>query len=136
MPRPWEYSPTRRIAMQITMWLVFAATLGVAQIVSSHRARIERMDLDEPISVGDVRLRLPRDFEVTLQGVDSLAAKDLTHHRNISVEGIALTNGERLDDCLARRSPVPLRSVERLKFPGLHKVGLLARGHQLIPLQD
>ena len=136
MPRPYDYSPARRYAMQITMWLVLAATLGLAYVVSTHRARAERLDLDESESIGDVRVRLPRDWRIGEGSDDSVVAVDPNRPRQIVMLEVALPEGKKPEWALPRHGGVPSRSIRELPFPGLHRTGVMASGRGTTITED
>lgn len=60
MARPNDYSRKRYIIMQSMMWVILAATVGVAALTSRYRATtINRIDLGEPMPLQTVEIRLP-----------------------------------------------------------------------------
>src|SRR5881227_1032133 len=65
MPNPWQYSRGRRIATQVVMWLILAATIGLAALVSAHRRTALQVALASPQTVKHVTIALPKDWEVT-----------------------------------------------------------------------
>ena len=69
MARSWQYPRWRRIVVQVVLWVVFAATIGVAQLVVRHRQLVGSVDLaplrmvDLPGGV-EIGVRLPKGWPV------------------------------------------------------------------------
>lgn len=68
MPFPREYTPRHRWVMTLAMWLVLAASLGVAAVIS-RAPTAAAVDLAGPHDVGEVRLDLPKGWTVRDQGI-------------------------------------------------------------------
>jgi hypothetical protein len=69
MARSWQYARWRRIVVQVVLWVVFAATLGVAALVVRHKrlvgwvelTAVRTVDLPGGVVVG---VRLPKGWPV------------------------------------------------------------------------
>lgn len=64
MARLREYTPARRRAMQILMWLIFAATYAGAATLTHARAQALRVNLTPAMGEGDLLYRLPAGWKV------------------------------------------------------------------------
>src|SRR5688500_12803671 len=65
MPRASQYSRLRRVVMQVTMFVVFAATLGLAAMVGNSRDRAASVALsDTAHDAGPLTIQLPRSWSV------------------------------------------------------------------------
>jgi hypothetical protein len=63
MPKPADYTPTRRYIMQAVMTLVLAATIALAAAVSSRARRTNRVELSaDAVTARDVTVRLPQGW--------------------------------------------------------------------------
>ena len=66
MPKPSDYTPTRRYLMQAVMTLVLAATIALAAAVSSRARRVNRVELaPEAITARGITVRLPQQWRRT-----------------------------------------------------------------------
>src|SRR5436305_844977 len=65
MANPWQYSRGRRIATQVVMWVILAAAIGLAALVSAHRRTALQVALGPAQTVKHVTIALPKDWEVT-----------------------------------------------------------------------
>jgi hypothetical protein len=63
MARSWQYPRWRRFAMQVAMWVILAATVGLAALVNHERRRSMRVDLGAPIVSGAMSVRLPKTWQ-------------------------------------------------------------------------
>jgi len=68
MPRTNEITPLRRFLQQAIMWIVLAATIGAATLVSANVNK-----LGEPRKFGELSLRLPQSWEEEGDDDDSAA---------------------------------------------------------------
>jgi hypothetical protein len=59
MARSWQYGRWRRILMQVVMWVILAATVGLAALVTSHRSKSGHANLVQISTKGRVTLRMP-----------------------------------------------------------------------------
>lgn len=65
MPRPNETPRWRRVAMQGIMWVILAATVGVAALVNHEVRRTHGGELAQPVRVSDdLSIRLPLGWRV------------------------------------------------------------------------
>ena len=65
MAKSWQYPRWRRVAMQGTMWLILAATVGLAALVNRHQrhALVPALDTKSPITLGNsVKVFLPANW--------------------------------------------------------------------------
>ena len=88
MPKPSDYTPTRRYIMQAVMALILAATIALAAAVSSRARRANRVELsnDAPVTARQVTVRLPqgwraqptdaKDPGLVVEAVEHLEADD------------------------------------------------------------
>jgi hypothetical protein len=63
MPKNSQYGRLRRLAMQAVMWGILGATLALAAYVSHRRTGPLEVTLAEPVSFGELTVRLPRGWE-------------------------------------------------------------------------
>lgn len=139
MGRPWEYPRWKRALMQVTMWLIFGGTLGLAHFVSSGRRSVPQASLGPPQPWGRLIVRVPRgwDFTSTRHGrVLDLEAMDPQDPRRIVVlsqefpaSGAESPPGESDDE---NAGP----SSESIEFTGLGERGTLLAQPRLIHLQQ
>lgn len=60
MARPWQYTRGRFILMQVVMWLILAAAVGVAALIT--RQRTHPISLAAPVSLGRISVSLPKGW--------------------------------------------------------------------------
>jgi hypothetical protein len=70
MARSWHYPRWRRYVMQATLWLVLAATLGLAAVVNHHKRRQLYIALGQPIVRGDLTVSLPLNWQALANDPD------------------------------------------------------------------
>jgi hypothetical protein len=63
MAKNSQYGRWRRAAMQAVLWVVFAATLALAGYVSHRRTASLAPQLAEPVTFGELSVRLPAGWE-------------------------------------------------------------------------
>jgi hypothetical protein len=85
MARSWEYSPRRRIAMQLAMWVIFGLTLALAGFVSHRRHGTDQLRLGLPIKFGDLSVRVPVGWRFSVRPADD---------GTLILRSTALQNGE------------------------------------------
>src|SRR5687768_1430839 len=69
MPRPSEYTPTRRYIMQGVMWLILGGTVALAAMVTQKQRLLHRVDLSsQSLSGGNVSVRLPAKWRARPRG--------------------------------------------------------------------
>lgn len=101
--------------MQVVMWLVFAGSLCLAQVLA-HKRSVDRTNI---VRVGAFELRVPDEFTIDASGPDDdLLAHDTQRNRRLRIQSLPL-NG-------SRRS-VSARSDDQLpiKFRTLGVTGIL-----------
>jgi hypothetical protein len=77
MPRPTEIPKWRRIAMQAIMWVVLAATVGLAAVVNRELRKTHGGELGDPITIAqDVTLRLPHHWVEADSDDDSITVRE------------------------------------------------------------
>ncbi len=64
MARLTDYSPRQRLMLQVAMWLVLGATVGLAAMVTRYRTASSDVDLTEPATIGRFRVRLPANWTI------------------------------------------------------------------------
>jgi hypothetical protein len=70
MARSWHYPRWRRIVMQVVLWAVFGATLGLAALVARHKRQAGTLELQAartvalPVGGPTVGVRLPKGWMV------------------------------------------------------------------------
>jgi hypothetical protein len=62
MAKNWQYGRWRIVALQGVMWLVFAASLGVAALIDHRRTAALDVTLGEPRTFGRLVVRLPKGW--------------------------------------------------------------------------
>jgi hypothetical protein len=135
MARSWEYSPLRRVAMQLAMWTILALTLGLASIISRQKQEAFSVVLSKPTPFGDLMVRLPVGWHfVESRSEDGLVlrGREPVNGNQRPVRAIGITqeqqNNPSLDaegylsnnvlDATARTQPI--------KFVGLKCDGVIA----------
>ncbi|CAN5555127.1 hypothetical protein BH10PLA1_BH10PLA1_07860 [soil metagenome] len=66
MAKWWHYPAWRRVALQVTMWVLFGASLGVAGMVSAYRQGQVNSKYSPPIACGKFVVRAPVGWKVIL----------------------------------------------------------------------
>src|SRR5690348_1980716 len=59
----------RRTALQVVLWIILGATAGVAALVSHHRQVALRIELGEPVQMGDISIRPPTNWVLASRDV-------------------------------------------------------------------
>jgi hypothetical protein len=67
MPRPWEYTRARRIAMQVVMCLLLGASITVAYAVQRIRSAQLAPRQWHPVTAGGFTLELPADWHTDVE---------------------------------------------------------------------
>jgi hypothetical protein len=115
MGRPWEYPRWRRVLMQVVMWLVFAGSLCLAQVLAHNRS----VDRTNVVRVGAFELRVPDDFKIDASGPDDdLLAHDPQRNRRLRIQSLPL-NGARRSIIARGEDQMPI------KFRNLQVTGVL-----------
>lgn len=90
MPKP--YTPKRRLAMQIVMWVILLLMVGLAGLVSTHRRGVFETRLDSALQQEGLSIQLPRGWEIIRHSQDdggllytAMSAKELLRARTLSV---------------------------------------------------
>lgn len=78
MAKNWQYGRLRAVALQVVMWLLFGASLGLAAYIDHRKSAQLDVTLGEPRNVGRLVVRLPKGWEVEESGgtPHTLIAKD------------------------------------------------------------
>jgi hypothetical protein len=63
MPQPWHLPPHRAIIMQLVMWAVLGASVGLAALLDDHLRRAQIVDFSTPITEGPLTFKLPSDWK-------------------------------------------------------------------------
>lgn len=93
MPRPSDYTPTRRYLMQAVMMLVLGATIGLAAWVSAVARRASQVELSaQGHAAGDVTVRLPVRWRVRGVGSDP---RVIVHAAEVTRDGGGRDGGGR-----------------------------------------
>jgi len=66
MAKWWEYPAWRRTVLQVTMWALLGATLGMAAMVSSYRSGSINAKYSAPIACGKYVVRVPLGWKIVL----------------------------------------------------------------------
>src|SRR3954469_25813959 len=64
MAKNWQYGRLRAIALQVVMWLIFGASLGLAAYIDHRKSVQLDVRLGEPRPLGRLTVRLPQGWEV------------------------------------------------------------------------
>ena len=67
MAKNWQYGRLRTVALQVAMWLVLGASLGLAAFIDHRRSGSLDVTLGEPVAEGRLVVRLPKGWEVDVQ---------------------------------------------------------------------
>lgn len=65
-----EYTPKKRVLMQVAMWLILLAMLGLAGLVTRQRQAAMDIKLSETLTHEGITLSLPKDWKVTRYSPD------------------------------------------------------------------
>jgi hypothetical protein len=89
---PQQYTRQRRLAMQIVMWVILLAMVGLAGLVSTHRRGVFQTHLDAPLQQEGLSVQLPKGWDVARHSQDdsallltAISAKELLRARTVSV---------------------------------------------------
>jgi hypothetical protein len=127
MSRPWEYPRWRRVLMQAVMWVIFAAALGLANLITYHRAHTP-VELAEPINLHNFRVSLPDGWDPTSdwdpdRGELDVIDPERTRGLNVSISKLSASSDDSEGD---NEQQVRSRSIEPVQFSGLHQKGIMA----------
>src|SRR4051794_35997370 len=64
MAKNWQYGRLRVVALQVVMWLIFAASLGLAAFIDHRKNGALEVTWGEPRTFGGLVVRLPRGWEL------------------------------------------------------------------------
>jgi hypothetical protein len=81
MAKNLQYGRLQAVALQVVMWLVFGASLGLAAFIDHRRSSGLDVTLGEPLREGRLVVRVPEGWEVPIQrgpATDSGSARALT----------------------------------------------------------
>lgn len=111
--------------MQVVMWVIFGASLGVAQWITHERGNSPQADLGPPQAWGRLVVRLPEGWEIqeresdrvmVIEGLEEDRARELVIEQRLSRDP---GDEDDSDDAAASRSS------EKIVFPGLGRSGTL-----------
>jgi hypothetical protein len=79
MAKNLQYGRLRAVALQVVMWLIFGASLGLAAYIDHRRSGSLDVELAEPRAVGRLVVRLPNGWELKEEGgpPQALVAEEL-----------------------------------------------------------
>lgn len=126
MGRPWEYPNWRRVVMQVVMWLILCATLGLAEIVTRTRG----IEGAEQVRVGPLIVRLPYGWKLdSVDTVSGMRAHDPDGQRQLFAvvapfKRTEVTNGS------------SYQGPGAVNFKGLHQTGFMEVEHHGTDDQD
>ncbi|HSZ55221.1 MAG TPA: hypothetical protein VK797_06140 [Tepidisphaeraceae bacterium] len=127
MGRPWEYPNWRRVAMQLVMWLILCATLGLAEIVTRTRG----IEGAQQVRVGPVIVRLPYGWKLdSADAVHGLRAHDPDGERQLFVIVVPLKRTE------IAATGSDYQGPSSIEFKGLHRTGFMELEHRTTGDQD
>ena len=113
MGRPWEYPRWRRVTMQLTLWVILAASLGLAQMITSQRRGVP-VALQAPEQVGPVMVGFPENWVISQETppeVGMLVAEDPAGSRAMTIS--------------VEEASAPVAGSQPIEFKGLHQSGTL-----------
>ena len=64
MAKSWQYGRWRGVALQVVMWLIFGASLGLAAYIDHRRSGTLDVALLEPRTFGRISVRLPKGWDI------------------------------------------------------------------------
>jgi hypothetical protein len=116
MGRPWEYPNWRRVTMQLVMWLILCATLGLAGIVTRSRG----LEGAQQVRVGPIIVRLPYGWKPdSVETMSGMRAHDPDGQRQLFVVVVPMKRTEIPD------AGSDYEGRDRVEFKGLHRVGIM-----------
>jgi hypothetical protein len=136
MAKWWEYSRGRHVAMQITMWVVLALTLGLAALVAQSKRDNMKVPLGSPTQVGLLLVRMPADWHCTLSHDDARllltayepGGVDSRSGRTIQIsEDLLRGPAPPAIDYLSSAFPTQDVHVQRIFFDGLNQTGVMTQ---------
>jgi hypothetical protein len=71
MAKPYEYTPARRVAMQMTLWGILAVSVGVAALVDTTLGA-KSLNLGSQMDKGPLHFQLPRGWVSALGSDDDV----------------------------------------------------------------
>jgi hypothetical protein len=66
MAKNWQYGRLQAVALQVVMWIIFAASLGLAAFIDHRRSGGLDVRLGEPLTEGRLVVRLPQNWEILI----------------------------------------------------------------------
>jgi len=120
-----QYTPKRRILMQIIMWALLLLTVALAGLASSHRRSVFETRLDRPTQLQGFSIQLPHGWEISTRPDDEsgllLSAIDVQEKlRSVNVwhAGETDTPGKVVNRQLRRNSAVKTGEIKTLIING------------------
>src|SRR5690349_15704350 len=122
MPKPSDYTPARRYAMQAVMWLILGGTVALAAVVSRSARHATRVQLaPQPITEGAVSLRLPVKWRPGPRGEDPRVVAAASDPSSPSMGASGGAGAGRAVEVLCDRLNVPVSPLQYLvENYGLH----------------
>jgi hypothetical protein len=134
MARSWEYSPRRRVAMQVVMWVIFGFTLALASLVA-QRQQIGPLQLGPPTRVGNLVVQIPWNWRASISQVNDswlLRTSPMPNARSQFTGEVRVTQ-QLLPDAstdaqtyLANNVLGAVVPTTPIAFPGLRRQGIIA----------
>jgi hypothetical protein len=115
MPKPSDYTPARRLAMQTVMWVILGTTVALAAWVDQSQRRARHVELSaEVIHSASVSLRLPAKWRTRAGDDDPRLIADATEGESGSGAGSGAGAGAREIWILRDRLEIPISPGEYL----------------------
>jgi hypothetical protein len=95
--------------MQAAMWLIFGGTLALAALVDRHHDPARQIELAEPVTHGDLIVRVPAGWQVAAGNNAGAGARDERSAATVVVEARELG---------ARQATVRLLTISRQRTGG------------------
>jgi hypothetical protein len=129
MAKNWQYGRLRAIALQVVMWLIFGASLGLAAYIDHRKSGQLDVRLGEPRTLGRLTVRLPHGWEVEEDAgpPQALVAKDFDrqgrHRRTLRITQEQQTGRTRgaeyyLENTINLPDVEQIPNTEPFAFPG------------------
>src|SRR5581483_3935210 len=81
MAKNWQYGRLRAVALQLVMWLILGASLGLAAYIDHRRSGSLDVTLGEPRTVGRLVVRPPAGWEVAEESAPQLTLVAMDYDR-------------------------------------------------------
>ena len=110
--------------MQVTMWVILGATLGLAQLVVVHSNRVPSITLGAMVRLGPLNVRIPQGWEFQKARSSSgfiLVANDPDNTRRLFVRAFSKSAADETPE----QSETPALITQALQFKNLNQTGRL-----------